>query len=544
MVKSFEGHEGGVLCVKFDPQGKYLASAGSDGNLKIWNLENAKLEHSVKGAVSKNVLKGFPDSMDPLPYRFEWSKDGNAVVYPTDEGIVVLKRNSSWKQELVLKDESLKVPYQVSMSPDVDYLSCVDLSKQCYIFNSKKQAPPVEILKNENYFTDMQWSSFGNDVLLCDDSGKVYIWSGVIPEDALDDFEEELIDNAMDEEVSDEKTVAVKPMYQYAEPTTSQIEGSLDTMEIPEGLESKPKKRLVKKSGKKVVIDEDSLSEEEDDDDDESNDLKDDLTEKSIDDLKPYETPKNIPHIEHQEPFQPGSTEYVDKRRFMAYNHVGYIVEDRTSNNIEIEFHDVSKYKHDKFTDHFNSTMGALGDYGAIFANKSDGTTLPSSLVYKQFNSWTSNKQLRIKMEFGEEIECVAVGKDFFAAATKTERLQYYIRLYSSSGIQRFIFSMPSQVVTMCGYQNYLVAVYYDSPNSTTLHYKLWDIKKMQCIAKDILPLTYNSKLKWIGFTLSGLVATFDSAGIVRIRCPNFGDEVIFFRTTNISTVASNIGCQ
>src|SRR5690606_2771448 len=103
--------------------GKYLASAGSDGNLKIWNLENAKLEHSVKGAVSKNVLKGFPDSMDPLPYRFEWSKDGNAVVYPTDEGIVVLQRNSSWKQELVLKDESLKVPYQVSMSPDVDYLS-------------------------------------------------------------------------------------------------------------------------------------------------------------------------------------------------------------------------------------------------------------------------------------------------------------------------------------------------------------------------------------------------------------------------------------
>lgn len=47
-VRKIKAHEGSVISLSFDPQRKYLASIGSDGQLKIWNYsDDDKLEVSL-----------------------------------------------------------------------------------------------------------------------------------------------------------------------------------------------------------------------------------------------------------------------------------------------------------------------------------------------------------------------------------------------------------------------------------------------------------------------------------------------------------------
>ena len=38
-----DGHEGPVLQVSFSPDGKYLASSGGDGTVKVWSVPDGDL---------------------------------------------------------------------------------------------------------------------------------------------------------------------------------------------------------------------------------------------------------------------------------------------------------------------------------------------------------------------------------------------------------------------------------------------------------------------------------------------------------------------
>ena len=46
---SFFGHSEQVTIGKFTPDGKYLVTGSEDTSLKIWDLKNQQVLHSVKG---------------------------------------------------------------------------------------------------------------------------------------------------------------------------------------------------------------------------------------------------------------------------------------------------------------------------------------------------------------------------------------------------------------------------------------------------------------------------------------------------------------
>ena len=50
--KVLEGHEGGVRCVSWRPDGKSLASAGHDKTVKVWDVATGKEKAALTGHTS------------------------------------------------------------------------------------------------------------------------------------------------------------------------------------------------------------------------------------------------------------------------------------------------------------------------------------------------------------------------------------------------------------------------------------------------------------------------------------------------------------
>lgn len=62
-IKTFNGHEDEVNAIKWDPQGKWLASCSDDSTLNIWSMEQDNFVHKLKGHTR-------------AIYTIEWSPTG------------------------------------------------------------------------------------------------------------------------------------------------------------------------------------------------------------------------------------------------------------------------------------------------------------------------------------------------------------------------------------------------------------------------------------------------------------------------------------
>lgn len=97
-----QGHSGQVWSVAASADGKYLASAGEDGEVRIWDLANGKQLHVL--------------ARPTRPYSVAFSPDGKTLVIGCDNGPLTLFDPASGIELRTLDGGDLSVPWFAKMS--------------------------------------------------------------------------------------------------------------------------------------------------------------------------------------------------------------------------------------------------------------------------------------------------------------------------------------------------------------------------------------------------------------------------------------------
>lgn len=123
--KEFEkGHQDGVFCVAFSPDGKTLVSGGSDRSLKFWNVADGSVVREFANPNAKRPPNPLPGPAEAHPgwiYGVRFTPDGRHVVSvgnaPGNQGYLAVWNAADGK---LLSGQELPLGpfYSVALSPD------------------------------------------------------------------------------------------------------------------------------------------------------------------------------------------------------------------------------------------------------------------------------------------------------------------------------------------------------------------------------------------------------------------------------------------
>ncbi|KAK6923101.1 LIS1 homology motif [Dillenia turbinata] len=160
-IKTFEGHQGEVNCVKWDPTGSLLASCSDDVTAKIWSMKQDKYVHDLREH-SKEI------------YTIRWSPTGPGTNNPNRQLVLASASFDStvklWDVELGRLLYSLdghKEPvYSVAFSPNGQYLASGSLDKSMIVW-SLKEGKIVKTYGGQGGIFEVCWNKEGDKIAAC-----------------------------------------------------------------------------------------------------------------------------------------------------------------------------------------------------------------------------------------------------------------------------------------------------------------------------------------------------------------------------------------
>jgi len=188
---------------------------------------------------------------------------------------------------------------------------------------------------------------------------------------------------------------------------------------------------------------------------------------------------------------------------------------------VNVEFHDKSARRGYHFSDQAKYTMASLGEQGIVYAAPSEGGT-PSTVHYRGYDSWASASDWQISLLPGEDALSVAAGgpaDGLGAVIVATSR--GFVRFFTASGVQRYLWRLGEDVVTMAADRETVIIVHREGGTSLdgcqNLRYTLMDLEEFDILQEGRVPLPKKTTLKWCGFTSDGAPAIYDSAGLLSV---------------------------
>lgn len=489
---SSSGHSPYVRGLSYDPEDSYLAVISADGTFSVYDVTNGKMQ------ITKKKCATHIDPTDPHRITPAWHPDGSLIAVPKNDGSIAVYEKLSWsiQYELRAEDGVESKMHIVTFSPNGLYIAAVAEDRTVRVWSTNESEKEILCSHTlDDQICNIVWHPFDNALLCMTEGGNVAVWNNVIPlgthlgpaeKVELDDPLKNRHENFQDGEINNEAI------------GYESDEDKDDSFIEDDENSPRPKRKSIRDDGAFQKKTRHAMS-------------------------QAFE-------MVQQAAFQPGATDAVHGRRYLAYNSLGCIIlrSEADHNIVEVSFHDTSLHRKriPLLNDFYGFSVGSLGRTGALYASPSSDHA-PSTVVFRPFESWATNSEWTVPLPKNEEAIGVAVG-DIFCIVGTNQRM---LRIFSISGLQVSIMSTPGNIVCVFAEGDVFGVVYHaGSPTvngDQNLAVKTYSFSSGQILMETQLCMSHLAHLMWIGFTDENAVATYDSEGILRAYSPDFGGSWI-----------------
>lgn len=165
---------------------------------------------------------------------------------------------------------------------------------------------------------------------------------------------------------------------------------------------------------------------------------------------------------------------------------------------------------------------------GAVFAAPSLGSSEPSKILYKPYESWTTLSDWEASLPTGENATLVAAGgiAPVYGEDEATTGLtgsgsvlvatdRGFVRFFTGAGLQKYVWNVGEEIVTMAGGKDWALIVHRSNGAGAGLEFALVDTDSFEVVQSGKVPLSKGVTLKWIGFTDENVSCRFLSAALL-----------------------------
>lgn len=478
-------HSPYVRGLAYDPEDSYLAVISADGTFAVYDIG------SGERLVTKKKYGTQIDPTAPGKITPAWHPDGSLLAIPKNDGSIAVYEKLSWtvQYELRVEDGAESKIRVITFSPNGLYIAAAGEDKTIRVWSTNESEKDVLCSHTlEDDVCNLVWHPVDNALVCITTGGDVALWNNVIPLSTHIGPAEaaELDDPLHNNKLLDDGEV--RDAVEYDSETDND-----DSFIDHDDASPRPKR-------KSVVVE--------------------NAIEKRVRSAAP------LFEVAKQASFQPGSTESVHGRRYLAYNSTGCIIlrSEADHNIVEVSFHDTSLHRKriPLLNDFYGFSMGSLGLAGALYASPASEHA-PSTLVFRPFDSWATNTDWTFGLPKREEAIGTAVG-DRYCVVGNNLRM---IRVFTMAGLQVNVISMPGDIVCVFAEGDIFGVVYHSgSPTADgdqNLAVKTFSYSNGQTMIESRLCLSASAHLVWVGFTDENAIATYDSEGILRVFSADFG---------------------
>ncbi|EAU91158.2 hypothetical protein CC1G_03326 [Coprinopsis cinerea okayama7 len=518
-VQDLTGYTAHARAVSWHPSGNILTTCTADGKILIWDLseDEPRLEKTIEGILP--VVKDDESTEYGYDCSAVWHPSGSHFYVASKSHQIVAISRSDWSKipGSFSHTDALGAITALAISPNGEYLASASQST-VRVWSTKSRQHITNATGTPGAtITQLAFCPKRNLIAWTDDEGGFSRWS-----------------NPIDKKYPDPVRTG------SAVPTTTTSSTSKKSLEND------------------IFADDDKMDEDDlggddvdldDDIDLHKNFIEDDMDGALNDDDEPAGRRGGSGYVKEmvsitkaQPPFQPGSTPFVNKKRYLAFNMLGVIeaTDQDVHQIINVSFFNTTERPSFHFTDNYKNDMGYLGECGAVFACPPEAGH-PAQVLFKPYSP--TAKEWRYSLRPGTSVLGIAAGglapKEGLRNSTNAD-LQGYgnvvvatsendLTFLSGTGRERRIMALGGDLVTMVASAEWVFVVH--RPGFTTidgsqnLYYTVINFDDFSVRQRDVLPVPKNHTLKWVGLTEQGLPAMYDSTGylhiLTKVRIPH-----------------------
>ena len=160
---SFTGHEGRVTDVACSPDGRLVASAGSDGTTRLWDAHTGV------------AVATLPDQGEPLR-TVRFASDGRALVTVGNRGMIRLWDTASWNPRTPPGVQA-RSGVAVAFSPDSSRLAVGASDGSCRLWEVESGAVTAEMVGHRHPAIALAWSPDGATLVTAGEDRVLRAWN-------------------------------------------------------------------------------------------------------------------------------------------------------------------------------------------------------------------------------------------------------------------------------------------------------------------------------------------------------------------------------